>query len=70
MTKTNEEKILDILSGMQGGMLAAERRMDSMENELLKTRIAWETELVPRLDALAEGHTAIRNLSILIAQTP
>ena len=59
---TNEEKMLDILAGMSLRMDAIESRMatrDDIENESLKINIRMETDLLPKLDALAEGHSAI-----------
>ena len=59
MTKTNEEKILDILAGMQGSMLAIQDDMKAIDNRLVKVEFRLDTEIVTRLDALAEGHSAI-----------
>ena len=51
---TNEEKILDILASMS-------LRMDSMatKEDVAKINIRIETEVLPKMDALAEGHAAI-----------
>lgn len=59
MNRTNEEKILDILAGMQGGMLSMDKKMDSTDIRLVKVESRLETEIMPKIDALAEGHTVI-----------
>lgn len=59
MNKSNEEKILDILAGMQGSMLNMSSRMDSMENEVLKLNIWKETEFEAKYQALLDGQAAI-----------
>ena len=60
---TNEEKILDILASMS-------LRLDSMatkedlKNEASKINIRIETELIPRLDSLAEGFAGIEETHV------
>lgn len=60
---TNEEKMLDILAGMQSSMLEMRETMDArferVENAVLKTNIKIEADLEVKIDALAEGHAAI-----------
>ena len=60
---TNEEKMLDILAGMQSSMLEMRNEMnarfDAVENDILKTNIRIETNIIPKLDALAEGFAGI-----------
>ena len=48
---TNEEKILDILAEMSLRM--------ATKDDIMKIHIEMETDIKPRLDALAEGHAAI-----------
>lgn len=59
MNKTNEEKILDILAGMSIRMESMDKKIDSIDNRLVKVEFRLDTEIVPRLDALAEGQSAI-----------
>lgn len=56
---TNEEKILDILAGMSMRMESMDKKIDSIDNRLVKVEFRLDTEIVPRLDALAEGHATI-----------
>lgn len=55
---TNEEKMLDILAGMS-------LRLDNMvtkgdlDDAITKIHIKLESEIEPKLQALAEGHAAI-----------
>ena len=55
---TNEEKMLDILASMS-------LRLDNMaahmatKDDVSKINIRIETEIIPRLDALAEGFAGI-----------
>ena len=59
---TDTEKILDILASMQLRM-ATKDDLDAvkqdLENQILKINIKIETDIEPRLDALAEGQSAI-----------
>ena len=56
---TNEEKILDILAGMQSSMLTMSNDMKSVDNRMTKLEFQIETEIIPRLDSLAEGFAGI-----------
>ena len=59
---TNEEKILDILASMSlrmDGMAASMVTKEDLENEASKINIRIETEIIPRLDSLAEGFAGI-----------
>ena len=63
---TNEEKMLDILASMSlrlNGMAAkldsVDTRLDGLESTTLKTNIKLESEIIPRLDSLAEGFAGI-----------
>ena len=55
---TNEEKILDILASMSL-RLDTMATKDDLANEISKINIRIETEIIPRLDSLAEGFAGI-----------
>ena len=56
---TNEEKMLDILAGMSLRLESVDARLGALETTALKTNIDIETDVKPKLHALADGHAAI-----------
>ena len=56
---TNEEKILDVLAGMQGSMLEMRNDIKSIDTRLVKVEFKVETEMIPKQEAAAEGISAI-----------
>ena len=60
---TNEEKMLDILAAMS-------LRLDSMatKEDIVKIRLDMETEIIPRIDALAEGQDAMLEQLVPVAR--
>ena len=59
VNRTNEEKILDMLAGMSIRMESMDKKIDGIDNRLVKGEFRLDAEIVPRLDALSEGHAAI-----------
>ena len=55
---TNEEKILDILAEISLRMDSLATKED-LSNEVLKIHIEMESDIKPKLQALAEGHSTI-----------
>ena len=60
---TNEEKMLDILASMSLRLDAMDARMSegfaTLDDRMTKLEFKIETDIEPRLDALAEGQSAI-----------
>ena len=57
---TNEEKMLDILASMSLRMGNIEEKIDALDNRQVQFGFQLETEIIPRIDALAEGHASIQ----------
>lgn len=56
---TNEEKMLDILAAVSLRIGNIEEKIDALDNRQVQFGFQMETEIIPRIDALAEGHDAI-----------
>ena len=57
---SNEEKILEILSGMKVQMNRMEARMDWMEADLQRVRLYLELDVEKRFDVINEGIDVIQ----------
>lgn len=72
----NEEKILEILAQMQGDMASMKgdiadlkSNQESMQTTLTRVAVTQENVVLPKIQLLAEGHTAIqeqiRHISVI-----
>lgn len=55
----NEEKILALLEGLTATVAQQGERLDEMQDTLTRVAVTQESMVLPRLQALYEGHSAI-----------
>ena len=55
----NEEKILEMLTQMQGNIAQMQQRIDQIDERSQRTAVLLETEVTTKLNLLYEGHETI-----------